>query len=44
MEKNREGQRELLCIFVDLEKVDDIEQRGALVLMRRSGTDEEVWY
>ena len=30
-EKNREGQRELHCVFVDLQKADDRRMRGGLV-------------
>ena len=41
MEKNREGQRELHYVFVDLQKSDDRELRGALVLMRKSGAAEK---
>ena len=37
MEKYREGQRELHCVFVDFEKADDRVLRGAVALY------EEVW-
>ena len=42
IEKYREGQRELHCVFVDLEKVNDRQPREELWSgMRKSGGAEE---